>query len=77
MSFAPVADLNRILGKGDISGMPKDVVLASFVASILWFGSAGPTVREVKLAYINRWTRRRAELKLAYIAFNNVVFLGS
>lgn len=40
VSFAPVADVNRILGKGDISGMPKDVVLASFVASILWFGCA-------------------------------------
>merc|ERR1719271_1553821 len=40
VSFAPIADLNRILGKGDISGMPKDVVLASFTASILWFGCA-------------------------------------
>merc|ERR1719271_2387347 len=35
VSFAPVADLQRILNKGDISGMPKDVVLASFTASIL------------------------------------------
>jgi hypothetical protein len=40
VSFAPIADLPKIIAKGDISGMPQDVVFASFVASVLWFGCA-------------------------------------
>jgi hypothetical protein len=40
VSFAPIADLPKIIAKGDISGMPQDVVFASFVCSVLWFGCA-------------------------------------
>lgn len=40
VSFAPIADFNKIVEKGDVSGMPQDVVMASFVASVLWFGCA-------------------------------------
>jgi len=40
VSFAPIADFQKIVLKGDVSGMPQDVVMASFVASVLWFGCA-------------------------------------
>merc|ERR1719253_260395 len=40
VSFAPIADLPKIIAKGDVSGMPQDVVAASFIASVLWFGCA-------------------------------------
>merc|ERR1719271_1694787 len=40
VSFAPIADLPKIIAKGDISAIPQDVVFASFVASVLGFRCA-------------------------------------
>lgn len=40
VSVAPIADLPYILVTKDVSGVPKDVVIAGFICSILWFGCA-------------------------------------
>lgn len=40
VSVAPIADLPYILLNKDVSGMPRDVVLAGFVCSVLWLGCA-------------------------------------
>lgn len=40
VSFAPIADVQKIFVDKDVSGIPSDVVGASFIASALWFGCA-------------------------------------
>jgi len=40
VTAAPLAEIKRILAERDVSSMPKDLVLASFFASVLWFGCA-------------------------------------
>jgi len=40
VSCAPLAELKTILKTRDASGIPKDIVMASFAASILWLACA-------------------------------------
>jgi len=40
VTAAPFADFDAVFYKHDVSSMPKDIVVASFVASVLWFGCA-------------------------------------
>jgi len=40
VSCAPLAELGKILKTRDASGIPRDIVMASFAASILWLACA-------------------------------------